>query len=82
MFRDRCLLAVCTTEGRVKLYRSPFCDFSAEWIEVFATRKLQFEFYGNRRYSTLFYSILRAPRSTDFGDLNHSLSFFLLRKHV
>ncbi|KAE8077619.1 hypothetical protein FH972_016169 [Carpinus fangiana] len=29
-----CLLAVCTTEGRVKLYRPPFCDFGAEWIEV------------------------------------------------
>ncbi|GMI76518.1 hypothetical protein like AT3G49400 [Hibiscus trionum] len=29
-----CLLAVCTTEGRVKLYRPPFCDFCAEWIEV------------------------------------------------
>lgn len=34
-FRDRCLLAVCTSEGSVKLYRPPFCDFSAEWIEVF-----------------------------------------------
>ncbi|XVF53296.1 hypothetical protein PTKIN_Ptkin05aG0087900 [Pterospermum kingtungense] len=29
-----CLLAMCTTEGRVKLYRPPFCDFCAEWIEV------------------------------------------------
>ncbi|MBA0679906.1 hypothetical protein Goari_011647, partial [Gossypium aridum] len=29
-----CFLAVCTTEGRVKLYRPPFCDFCAEWIEV------------------------------------------------
>ena len=34
-FHDRCLLAVCTSEGCVKLYRPPFCDFSAEWIEVF-----------------------------------------------
>lgn len=30
-----CLLAVCTSEGHVKLYRPPFCDFCAEWIEVF-----------------------------------------------
>ncbi|KAK7818749.1 hypothetical protein CFP56_041101, partial [Quercus suber] len=30
-----CLLAVCTAEGRVKLYRPPFCDFGAEWIEVY-----------------------------------------------
>ncbi|KAM1005473.1 hypothetical protein ACFX13_002444 [Malus domestica] len=29
-----CLLAVCTTQGFVKLYRSPYCDFCAEWIEV------------------------------------------------
>ncbi|KAI3974980.1 hypothetical protein MKX01_005091, partial [Papaver californicum] len=28
-----CLLAVCTTEGRVKLYRSPYWEFCAEWIE-------------------------------------------------
>ncbi|XP_073016697.1 uncharacterized protein [Primulina eburnea] len=34
-----CLLAVCTTWGRVKLYRFPFCDFSAEWMEV-AAKKL------------------------------------------
>lgn len=30
-----CLLAVCTTQGFVKLYRSPYCDFCAEWIEVY-----------------------------------------------
>ncbi|GFP88756.1 hypothetical protein PHJA_001019300 [Phtheirospermum japonicum] len=29
-----CLLALCTTAGRVKLYRFPFCEFSVEWIEV------------------------------------------------
>lgn len=29
-----CLLAVCTVEGRVKLYRQPFAEYSAEWIEV------------------------------------------------
>ncbi|XP_021833945.1 uncharacterized protein LOC110773731 [Prunus avium] len=29
-----CLLAVCTRQGFVKLYRPPFCDFCAEWIEV------------------------------------------------
>ncbi|XP_073016965.1 uncharacterized protein [Primulina eburnea] len=33
-----CFLAVCTTGGRVKLYRFPFCDFSAEWIEVIGSR--------------------------------------------
>ncbi|KAL8197927.1 hypothetical protein R6Q57_030085 [Mikania cordata] len=29
-----CLLAVCTTKGVVKVYRSPFCELSAEWVEV------------------------------------------------
>ncbi|XVE64485.1 hypothetical protein DITRI_Ditri07aG0104500 [Diplodiscus trichospermus] len=29
-----CLLAVCTTDGCIKLYRPPFADFCAEWIEV------------------------------------------------
>ncbi|XP_065001685.1 uncharacterized protein LOC135634895 isoform X3 [Musa acuminata AAA Group] len=28
-----CLLAVCTSEGRIKLYRAPFCEFRAEWVE-------------------------------------------------
>lgn len=38
MFKDliwyRCLIAVCTSEGHVKIYRPPFCDYCAEWIEV------------------------------------------------
>ncbi|KAI4338038.1 hypothetical protein L6164_016393 [Bauhinia variegata] len=29
-----CLLTVCTTEGHVKVYRPPFCEFRAEWVEV------------------------------------------------
>jgi hypothetical protein len=29
-----CLLAVCTTDSRVKLYRAPFCDYTPEWVEV------------------------------------------------
>ncbi|KAL5697494.1 hypothetical protein ACHQM5_028627 [Ranunculus cassubicifolius] len=29
-----CMLALCTLEGRVKLYRQPFSEFSAEWVEV------------------------------------------------
>uniref|UniRef100_A0A0V0ITQ3 Putative ovule protein n=1 Tax=Solanum chacoense TaxID=4108 RepID=A0A0V0ITQ3_SOLCH len=29
-----CLLAVCTTEGHVRLYRMPFLEFSTEWVEV------------------------------------------------
>ncbi|CAI0399463.1 unnamed protein product [Linum tenue] len=29
-----CLLAVCTFEGCVKVYRPPFCDYSTNWIEA------------------------------------------------
>ncbi|XP_075481519.1 uncharacterized protein LOC142522215 isoform X2 [Primulina tabacum] len=39
-----CLLAVCTTGGRVKLYRFPFCDFSAEWIEVMDISEMMYNF--------------------------------------
>lgn len=31
---NRCLIAICNSEGHVKVYRPPFCDFRAEWIEV------------------------------------------------
>ncbi|KAK6155509.1 hypothetical protein DH2020_009757 [Rehmannia glutinosa] len=47
-----CLLAVCTTGGRVKLYRFPFCEFSVEWIEVSDISELLFNYY----------------KSTGFGD--------------
>ncbi|KAJ3677160.1 hypothetical protein LUZ60_002884 [Juncus effusus] len=29
-----CLLAVCTIDGRVRLYRSPFLEFRSEWVQV------------------------------------------------
>ncbi|MCL7029698.1 hypothetical protein MKW94_025537 [Papaver nudicaule] len=45
-----CLLAVCTTEGRVKLYRSPYCEFSAEWIEVRDISDLLFDYLKSINY--------------------------------
>ena len=36
-----CLLAVCTTDARVKLYREPFCDYMPEWVEVESQPLLQ-----------------------------------------
>ncbi|CAA0385264.1 unnamed protein product [Arabidopsis thaliana] len=38
-----CLLAVCTAEGRVKLYRPPYSDFCAEWIEIVDISKMLYE---------------------------------------
>ncbi|CAL1386999.1 unnamed protein product [Linum trigynum] len=29
-----CLLAVCTFEGCVRVFRPPFCDYSTNWVEV------------------------------------------------
>uniref|UniRef100_A0A0D9YDQ7 Uncharacterized protein n=1 Tax=Oryza glumipatula TaxID=40148 RepID=A0A0D9YDQ7_9ORYZ len=40
-----CLLAVCTVDGHVKLYRSPFCEFCDEWVEVADISRLLFKFY-------------------------------------
>nr|XP_025633276.1 uncharacterized protein LOC112727639 isoform X5 [Arachis hypogaea] len=39
-----CLLAVCTSEGHVKVYRPPFCDFCSEWIEVVNVSERLFEY--------------------------------------
>ncbi|XP_073037310.1 uncharacterized protein [Primulina eburnea] len=39
-----CLLAVCTTVGGIKLYRFPFCDFSAEWIEVMDISEMMYNY--------------------------------------
>ncbi|KAK4273836.1 hypothetical protein QN277_017155 [Acacia crassicarpa] len=49
-----CLMAVCTTEGNVKVYRPPFCDFCAEWVEVLDLTERLFEYL----------------RGTGFGDLS------------
>ncbi|CAH2064653.1 unnamed protein product [Thlaspi arvense] len=38
-----CLLAVCTAEGRVKLYRPPYSDFCAEWIEIVDVSDMLYE---------------------------------------
>ncbi|ESQ45600.1 hypothetical protein EUTSA_v10010115mg [Eutrema salsugineum] len=38
-----CLLAVCTAEGRVKLYRPPYSDYCAEWIEIVDVSDMLYE---------------------------------------
>ncbi|GLT48305.1 hypothetical protein SLA2020_219370 [Shorea laevis] len=42
-----CLLAVCTLEGHVKLFRPPFCDFCAEWIETFDITDRLYDYLGS-----------------------------------
>ncbi|KAM7463624.1 hypothetical protein LguiA_031745 [Lonicera macranthoides] len=48
-----CLLAVCTTEGRVMLYRLPFCEFSAEWVEVMDISEMLYTYLANINYGEL-----------------------------
>lgn len=57
-----CLLAICTTEGRVKIYRAPFCDYSAEWIAVMDVSDLLHDYLANANYQ-----VLEIP-STEFSD--------------
>ncbi|KAE8819749.1 hypothetical protein D1007_02416 [Hordeum vulgare] len=40
-----CLLAVCTVDGHVNLYRPPIWEFCAEWVEVADVSKLLFNYY-------------------------------------
>ncbi|XP_024977475.1 uncharacterized protein LOC112515069 [Cynara cardunculus var. scolymus] len=45
-----CLLAVCTTEGVVKVYRSPFHEFSTEWVEVMDLSEILLTYFAKIRY--------------------------------
>ncbi|CAL4947921.1 unnamed protein product [Urochloa decumbens] len=40
-----CLLAVCTVDGHVKLYRSPIWEFCDEWVEIADISQLLFNYY-------------------------------------
>ncbi|KAL5137529.1 hypothetical protein HKD37_10G027882 [Glycine soja] len=40
-----CLIAVCNSEGHVKIYRPPFCDYCAEWIEVVDITKRLYDYF-------------------------------------
>ncbi|XP_030463314.1 uncharacterized protein LOC115683051 isoform X2 [Syzygium oleosum] len=57
-----CLLAICTTEGRVKIYRAPFCDYSAEWIAIMDVSDLLHDYLANANYQ-----VSEIP-STEFSD--------------
>ncbi|XP_023742787.1 uncharacterized protein LOC111890943 [Lactuca sativa] len=45
-----CLLAVCTTEGVVKVYHSPFREFSSEWVEVLDVSEMLHSYFEKIRY--------------------------------
>ncbi|CAM8999952.1 unnamed protein product [Rhodiola kirilowii] len=61
VMQGRCLLAVCYLEGKVKLYRSPYCEFKAEWVEIIDVAELLFDHLSKIYFekSIAFYSEAR-----------------------
>ncbi|KAL9259965.1 hypothetical protein AKJ16_DCAP21611 [Drosera capensis] len=49
-YGTRCLLAVCTTDGRAKLYRQPCCEYQSEWIEVIDVSELLYQYCAQTNY--------------------------------
>nr|XP_043622615.1 uncharacterized protein LOC122594210 [Erigeron canadensis]XP_043622616.1 uncharacterized protein LOC122594210 [Erigeron canadensis] len=45
-----CLLAVCTTQGVVKVYRSPFLEYSADWVEVVDISEMIHSYFSKSGY--------------------------------
>nr|GMD81480.1 uncharacterized protein LOC109177286 [Ipomoea batatas] len=39
-----CLLALCTNEGRVKVYRMPFREFRVDWVEVMDISEMLYDY--------------------------------------
>ncbi|XP_011621037.1 uncharacterized protein LOC18427718 [Amborella trichopoda] len=63
-----CLLAVCTTDGRVKLYHAPYYDFRAEWIEVKDLSDLLFGYCASSNFGEL--NMESAKRSLEPTNVN------------
>ncbi|XP_016508487.1 uncharacterized protein LOC107826060 isoform X1 [Nicotiana tabacum] len=57
-----CLLAVCTTEGHVRLYRMPFREFSAEWVEVMDISKELYSYLTTTNFQA---ASFRASEASD-----------------
>ncbi|KAA8533539.1 hypothetical protein F0562_031027 [Nyssa sinensis] len=70
-----CLLAVCTTEGRVKLYRFPFCEFSAEWVEVMDISEMLYNYLASIRFGE------SGIPSSEFSD-ERALQLYVDRGHA
>ncbi|URD95126.1 WD40 [Musa troglodytarum] len=71
-----CLLAVCTSEGRIKLYRAPFCEFRAEWVEVVDISDLLFNYFERTNFGE------KSLLSTSFAQKETSASSKSSKKRV
>ncbi|KAF3662106.1 hypothetical protein FXO38_11359 [Capsicum annuum] len=67
-----CLLAVCTTEGHVRLYRMPFREFSAEWVEVMDISKMLYSYLTSTNFQAASFRVSEVADPTqaclDEGD--------------
>ncbi|KAK9293100.1 hypothetical protein L1049_021085 [Liquidambar formosana] len=74
-----CLLAVCTVDGRVKLYRQPFCEFRAEWVEVIDISDMLYDYLAKISFGEV------DSISSEFSDVSSlpslSLSLSLSLSH-
>ncbi|XP_066359881.1 uncharacterized protein [Miscanthus floridulus] len=79
-----CLLAVCTVDGHVKLYRSPIWELCDEWVEAADISQLLFNYYKTINFGEDNGSHLTSPKNTNTGEtevlgstceLQESLSF-------
>ncbi|KAJ4788192.1 Transducin/WD40 repeat-like superfamily protein [Rhynchospora pubera] len=46
-----CLLSVCTFDGHVKLYRSPYMEFACEWIEIADVSQLLYKYHASVNFA-------------------------------
>ncbi|CAD6215191.1 unnamed protein product [Miscanthus lutarioriparius] len=79
-----CLLAVCTVDGHVKLYRSPIWELCDEWVEAADISQLLFNYYKTINFGEDNGSHLTSLKNTNTGEtevlgstceLQESLSF-------
>ncbi|XP_078170279.1 uncharacterized protein LOC144564554 isoform X1 [Carex rostrata] len=46
-----CLLSVCTADGHVKLYRSPYIEFVSEWVEIADVSQLIYKYHASTNFA-------------------------------
>ncbi|CAN0903102.1 Katanin p80 WD40 repeat-containing subunit B1 [Linum grandiflorum] len=56
-----CLLAVCTVEGYVKVYRPPYSDFSSNWIEVIDISDMLYDHLVKNNFTEIYISTPEIP---------------------
>ncbi|KAK4375865.1 hypothetical protein RND71_006542 [Anisodus tanguticus] len=79
-----CLLAVCATEGHVRLYRMPFHEFSSEWVEVMDISNMLYSYLTTTNFRAASFRASEADPSQacfDEGD-DDDLLISIMRKEI